>query len=133
MNLTFCFGIIQKIISYQKSEIHIGDLIIDEKYRRLRVGTKWVNAVEKAYADKGYNKIWGFFRRNVLVYRHGKWLELAGGSHLIYDSYSEDMLSAKYIESKDGKCIREFEKLWNYYHVLFRLLIGVIIIIQMYK
>lgn len=37
-----------------------------------------------------------------------KWLELAGDSHLIYGSYSEDMLAAEYIEIKDGKLIREF-------------------------
>lgn len=39
------------------NEVHIGDLIIDEKYRRLRVGSKLVNAVEEAYAGRGYNKI----------------------------------------------------------------------------
>lgn len=39
------------------NEVHIGDLIIDEKYRRLKVGSKLVKAVEEAYASKGYNKI----------------------------------------------------------------------------
>ena len=39
------------------NEVHIGDLIIDEKYRRLKVGSKLVKAVEEAYAGKGYNKI----------------------------------------------------------------------------
>jgi len=39
------------------NEVHIGDLIIDEKYRRLKVGSKLVSAVEKEYASKGYNKI----------------------------------------------------------------------------
>ena len=39
------------------NEVHIGDLIIDEKYRRLKVGSKLVKVVEEAYAGKGYNKI----------------------------------------------------------------------------
>lgn len=39
------------------NEVHIGDLIIDEKYRRLKVGSKLVEAVEKAHAGKGYEKI----------------------------------------------------------------------------
>ena len=39
------------------NEVHIGDLIIDEKYRRLKVGSELVKAVEEAYAGKGYNKI----------------------------------------------------------------------------
>ena len=39
------------------NEVHIGDLIIDEKYRRLKVGSKLVKAVEETYAGKGYNKI----------------------------------------------------------------------------
>jgi len=39
------------------NEVHIGDLIVDEKCRRLRVGSKLVEAVEKAYAGKGYEKI----------------------------------------------------------------------------
>lgn len=39
------------------NEVHIGDLIIDEKYRRLKVGSDLVKAVEEAYAGKGYNKI----------------------------------------------------------------------------
>ena len=39
------------------NEVHIGDLIIDEKYRRLKVGSKLVKAVEEAYAGKEYNKI----------------------------------------------------------------------------
>ena len=39
------------------NEVHIGDLIIDEKYRRLKVGSKLVKAVEEAYVGKGYDKI----------------------------------------------------------------------------
>lgn len=39
------------------NEVHIGDLIIDEKYRRLKVGSELVKAVEEAYVGKGYNKI----------------------------------------------------------------------------
>ena len=39
------------------NEVHIGDLIVDEKYRKLKVGSKLVKTVEEAYAGKGYNKI----------------------------------------------------------------------------
>ena len=39
------------------NEVHIGDLIIDEKYRRLKVGSKLVKAIEEAYVGKGYDKI----------------------------------------------------------------------------
>lgn len=39
------------------NEVHIGDLIIDEKYRRNRIGSKLVATVEEAYAGKGYEKI----------------------------------------------------------------------------
>ena len=39
------------------NEVHIGDLIVDEKHRRLKVGSKLVAAVEEAYAGKGYDKI----------------------------------------------------------------------------
>ena len=39
------------------NEVHIGDLIIDEKCRRLRIGSKLVKAVEEAYTGRGYEKI----------------------------------------------------------------------------
>ncbi len=39
------------------NEVHIGDLIVDEKHRRLKVGSKLVAAVEEAYAGKEYDKI----------------------------------------------------------------------------
>ncbi len=39
------------------NEVHIGDLIVDEKYRHMNIGTKLVKAVEKAYTGKGYSKI----------------------------------------------------------------------------
>lgn len=39
------------------NEVHIGDLIINEKYRRLQIGSKLVKAVEDAYSGKGYTKI----------------------------------------------------------------------------
>ena len=39
------------------NEVHIGDLIIDEKYRRLRLGSELVKKVEEEYSGKGYEKI----------------------------------------------------------------------------
>ncbi len=39
------------------NEVHIGDLIVDEKYRRLKVGSKLVEAVEQAFSGKAYSKI----------------------------------------------------------------------------
>ena len=39
------------------NEVHIGDLIIDEKYRRRRLGSRLVSAVEDAYRGKGYDVI----------------------------------------------------------------------------
>ena len=39
------------------NEVHIGDLIVDKKYRRLKVGSKLVKAVEEAYRGRGYSKI----------------------------------------------------------------------------
>ena len=39
------------------NEVHIGDLIIDEKYRRLQIGTKLVKAVEDTYSGREYTKI----------------------------------------------------------------------------
>lgn len=39
------------------NEVHIGDLIIDEKYRRLRLGSELVKKVEEKYSGKGYEKI----------------------------------------------------------------------------
>lgn len=39
------------------NEVHIGDLIVDEKYRRLKVGSRLVEAVEKAFSGKEYSKI----------------------------------------------------------------------------
>ena len=39
------------------NEVHIGDLIIDEKYRHMNIGTKLVKTVEEAFKGKGYGKI----------------------------------------------------------------------------
>ena len=39
------------------NEVHIGDLIIDKRFRRQNIGTKLVRAVEENYKDKGYDKI----------------------------------------------------------------------------
>ena len=39
------------------NEVHIDDLIIDGKHRRLKVGSKLVAAVESAFAGRGYSKI----------------------------------------------------------------------------
>ncbi len=39
------------------NEVHIGDLIIDEKYRRLRLGSELVKKVEEEYSGKGFEKI----------------------------------------------------------------------------
>jgi len=39
------------------NEVHIGDLIIDESYRRMNIGTKLVKAVEEAFTGKVYSKI----------------------------------------------------------------------------
>ena len=39
------------------NEVHIGDLIVDEKYRRLKLGSKLVKTVEEAYAGRGYETI----------------------------------------------------------------------------
>lgn len=39
------------------NEVHIGDLIIDETYRRQKVGSNLVKTVEEAYKNKGYSKI----------------------------------------------------------------------------
>ena len=39
------------------NEVHIGDLIIDENYRRLKVGSKLVKAVEENYSGREYEKI----------------------------------------------------------------------------
>ena len=39
-----------------------------------------------------------------------KWLSIAAENHLMYGWYSEDSLSAEYIEIKDGKCIREYRE-----------------------
>lgn len=39
------------------NEVHIGDLIVNEKYRRLNIGSKLVQTVEEAYKGKGYSKI----------------------------------------------------------------------------
>lgn len=38
-------------------EVHIGDLIIGEAYRRIGLGSRLVGAVEEAYKNKGYDKI----------------------------------------------------------------------------
>jgi len=39
------------------NEVHIGDLIIDEKYRHMSIGTKLLKKVEEAFTGKGYSKI----------------------------------------------------------------------------
>ena len=39
------------------NEVHIGDLIIDKRYRKIGLGSKLVNAVECEYSNKGYDKI----------------------------------------------------------------------------
>ena len=39
------------------NEVHIGDLIIDEKYRRCGLGSRLVRTVEDAYQGKGYDII----------------------------------------------------------------------------
>ena len=48
-------GVITGIAYY--NEVHIGDLIIDEKYRRLKLGSQLVKKVEEEYSCKGYEKI----------------------------------------------------------------------------
>ena len=39
------------------NEVHIGDLIIDKKFRGQDIGTKLVKAVEEEYQNKGFDKI----------------------------------------------------------------------------
>lgn len=39
------------------NEVHIGDLIIDKKYRGQNIGTKLVRTVEEEYKNKGFDKI----------------------------------------------------------------------------
>ena len=39
------------------NEVHIGDLIIDENFRRLGTGSKLVKAVEDEYRNRRYGKI----------------------------------------------------------------------------
>lgn len=39
------------------NEVHIGDLIIDEHYRRTGLGRRLVYSVEDAYRDKGYTVV----------------------------------------------------------------------------
>ena len=39
------------------NEVHIGDLIIAERYRRTGVGRRLVSTVEDAYRDKGYSVV----------------------------------------------------------------------------
>ena len=39
------------------NEVHIGDLIVDEKYRRTGLGSRLVHAVEDAYRGKGYDVV----------------------------------------------------------------------------
>ncbi len=39
------------------NEVHIGDLIIDKKYRGQNIGTKLVRNVEEEYKNKGFDKI----------------------------------------------------------------------------
>jgi len=39
------------------SEVHIGDLVVLEKYRNKHIGTKLVEAVENYYKNKGFENI----------------------------------------------------------------------------
>lgn len=39
------------------NEVHIGDLIVDEKYRGQNIGSQLARAVEDYYKDKAYTKI----------------------------------------------------------------------------
>ena len=39
------------------NEVHISDLIIDEKYRRISLGSELVKKVEEEYSGRGYEKI----------------------------------------------------------------------------
>lgn len=39
------------------NEIHIGDLIVGEKYRNKSIGSALVGAVEKEFSEKGYDII----------------------------------------------------------------------------
>ena len=39
------------------NEVHIGDLIIDKRFRGQNIGTKLVRAVEEEYKNKGFDKI----------------------------------------------------------------------------
>ena len=39
------------------NEVHIGDLIVDERYRGQAVGTALVQKVEQNYSGRGYEKI----------------------------------------------------------------------------
>ena len=39
------------------NEVHIGDLIIDKRFRGQDIGTKLVRAVEEEYKNKGFAKI----------------------------------------------------------------------------
>ncbi len=39
------------------NEVHIGDLIIDKRFRGQNIGTKLVRAVEEEYKNKGFAKI----------------------------------------------------------------------------
>ena len=38
-------------------EVHIGDLIVDEQYRGIGLGSRLVRAVEEAYRGKGYRVV----------------------------------------------------------------------------
>ena len=39
------------------NEVHIGDLVIDSKYRGQNIGSKLVKAVEEEFKDTGFTKI----------------------------------------------------------------------------
>ncbi|MBO4680105.1 MAG: GNAT family N-acetyltransferase [Lachnospiraceae bacterium] len=39
------------------NEVHIGDLIVDKRFRGQSIGTKLVRVVEDEYRNKGYEKI----------------------------------------------------------------------------
>ena len=54
-----CGGRIAGVITGRAyyNEIHIGDLIVGEEYRRSGLGSRLVHAVEEAYRGKGYDVV----------------------------------------------------------------------------
>lgn len=41
------------------------------------------------------------------------WIKIAGANHLIFGYYSEDSLSAEFVEIVNGKCIREYREYYD--------------------